>query len=191
MTNIREWEKLKYYDPEKILLGLRDIAVNFPFPRIPSNLTSQRKRELRRYGESRQCALFCYGISKVRNIKIQYADYEKSDYDFVGVYPEEGYLNYIPIQMKELVPEQVNPDAQLENELKKLQKYTDSQDLCVAIHLNRNESFDFKDINLPELNIRELWFFGAKDRSQSEWRILGDILNNPKVYEFFYPTTKA
>lgn len=188
MTKIREWEKLEYHDPEKILLGFKDIASNFPISSAPYNVASLRTRELRLYGESRQCALFCYGISKARNIKVHYAHLEKSDYDFVGVYPENDYLNYVPIQMKEFVPEKVNPKAQLENEIKKLQKYTDSQDLCVAIHLNRNISFDFKNIVIPELNIRELWFFGAKAPNQSEWWLLGNILNNPKVYEFNYPT---
>ena len=82
---LREWEKLEYFDPEKILKGLRDIAINLPLDTLPYEVASLRKRDLRSYGESRQCALFCYGMSKVLNTKVSYAHFENSDYDFVSV----------------------------------------------------------------------------------------------------------
>jgi len=184
---IREWEKLEYYDPERILSCLRDIALTLPLDTLPYSEASLRKRNLRQYGESRQCALFCYGISKAFNIKISYAHYERSDYDFVAVRVDDDNLYYTPIQMKELVPENVNSKVSLEQELEKLKKYSNSKDLVVAIHLNRAGKININELTIPELNISELWFFGAADETQEKWHLIGNILRNPQYYEFQYP----
>jgi hypothetical protein len=50
--NIREWEKLKYHDLEKILPGLRKIEQNYPLHKFPFKTASLWSRELRQYGES-------------------------------------------------------------------------------------------------------------------------------------------
>ena len=191
MLKIREWGKLKYHEPEEILLGLREIEQTYPLESLPYKEASLRTRNLRQYGESRQCALFCYGIGKALGLEVVYTQIEKSDYDFIAAFPKGDELNYVPIQMKEFVPEDLNPIASLEVELSKLKKYTDSSDLCVAVHLNRTATIDFNNLKIPKLDVKELWFFGAKRADQKEWWLLGNMMDNPKAYEFKYPTSKA
>ena len=123
---LKEWEKLEYYDPEKILKDFRDIALTLPLHTLPYDLASLRKRNVRLYGESRQCALFCYGMGKVLGTKVSYAHFECSDYDFVSVRQHGDTLYYTPIQMKELVPEETNPNTSIEKEIEKLKKYSKS-----------------------------------------------------------------
>lgn len=85
-------------------------------------------------------------------INVSYAHCEESDYDFVASYCYEDALNYVPIQVKELVPETLNSEAALNKEIGKLSKYADSTDLCIAIHLNRAESVNFSELEIPRLN---------------------------------------
>jgi len=42
-----------------------------------------------------------------------------------------------------------------------LTKYVDSDELTVAIHLNRQTSFDPVQLVVPALNIAALWVFAA------------------------------
>lgn len=185
---VRDWTRLKYHDPKEILLGLRDIAIKFPLSEMPYKVASLRTRELRQYGESRQCALFCYGMSKFLGTKILYAQYEASDYDFVAVREVDDILQYTPIQMKEIVPDTVNTKSTLDSEISKLCKYVDSKNLVVGIHVNRAGKLDLKNINIPKLNIAELWFFAAADENQSKWYLFGNMLKeNPRYLEFDYP----
>lgn len=185
MNRVREWAKLKYYDPKNILIELREIETKYPLEKMPYTVSTSRSRSLKQCGQSRQCALFCYGISQAFNITISYADSEESDYDFIA-YIKEHEL-FMPIQMKELVPEKVNSATDLECEIAKLEKYVDSHDLCVAMYLNRVSQLDFTKLRIPDLNISELWFFGAGDPSQSTWKLIGNVLDKPKLYAFEYP----
>lgn len=184
---IREWEKLEYHDPEHILKGFREIAINLPLDTLPYSTASLRDRELRIYGESRQCALFCYGMSKVLGVKVLYAHHEDSDYDFISFRVQNGTPYYTPVQMKELVPKHINPTTSLEHEINKLKKYSVSNNLVVAMHMNRAGSFNLHEIKIPKLNFPALYFFGAKDSTQEKWHLIGNMLNNPKCHEFEYP----
>ena len=85
------------------------------------------------------------------------------------------------------MPDNVNPTAELQLEINKLKKYVDSNDLCVAIHLNRAGRLELNKLEIPELNIKELWFFGATSLDQKHWLLAGDMLNEPRSYDFEYP----
>jgi hypothetical protein len=56
--SVREWSKLQYLDPVKVLVGLRNIALTHPLHELPQTFATLRSREMRPYGEGRQCALF-------------------------------------------------------------------------------------------------------------------------------------
>ena len=85
------------------------------------------------------------------------------------------------------MPAEVNAKANLQSEIDKLEKYADAADLCVAVHLNRAEKVEFGDLRIPNLNIGELWFFGATSLTQENWILVGNMLADPQVYEFEYP----
>ncbi|MES2949117.1 MAG: hypothetical protein V4858_11305 [Pseudomonadota bacterium] len=185
---VREWEKLQFIDPTRALVGLRNFASTEAFSDLPYEVASLRKRELRQFEESRQCALFCQGLSQVTGRKVTYAQSERADYDFIARFPKDGVLHYAPIQMKELVPEEVNPYANLQDELKKLAKYTDSQDLVVAVHVNRVTTIHLSQLILPQATIGALWFFGANDQTQNTWTIVGNLTRpGSRSCEFQYP----
>ena len=73
------------------------------------------------------------------------------------------------------------------DEIAKLTKYADSQDLVVAMFLNRTGRINLDEIILPDLNIAELWFFGSMSQDQSKWFLLGNLLGENRYFEFDYP----
>ena len=185
---IREWQKLHYLDPAKILRGLRAIATTQPLHKLPYEVASLRRRDLRPYGEGRQGALFCYGMSLALGARVSFAQAEASDYDIVARYMEGDTVTYVPVQLKELVPAQVNPRADLQLELDKIGKYVDSRDLAVAFHLNGDRRMEFSELRLPSDAIGSLWFFGATATEQRKWLLLGDMLKDERYWhEFEYP----
>jgi hypothetical protein len=114
---LRAWEKLKFLDSERILRGLHHIASTQPLHTLPRNVRELRRRDLRRYGEGRQAALFCYAMSQVAGVPVSFAQAEASDYDIIARYVVDEVARYIPVQLKELVPHYVNPAADLQAEL--------------------------------------------------------------------------
>jgi hypothetical protein len=185
---IRQWEKLRYLDSERILRGLRQIATSKPLHTLPYQVSSLRRRDLRFYGEGRQAALFCYAMSQVAGVPVAFAQLEASDYDVIARYVIDDTAHYVPIQLKELVPDQVNPHADLQAELSKIGKYVDSHELVVAFHLNSERHIDFSTLSFPVGTVGELWFFGATTRDQRKWVLIGNMLRQERfAYEFTYP----
>ena len=185
---VRSWQRLRYLDPEKILRGLREIASSHPLHQLPIEVAQLRTRELRPYGEGRQAALLCYGLSQMLGGPVSFAQHATSDYDVVARFLLDDAVHYVPVQLKELVSAALNPRASLQAELDKISKYVDSKDLVVAVHLNTARRLVFSDLKFPYGIVRELWFFGALSPDQSRWVILGNMLGpSPQVLEFSYP----
>lgn len=112
---------------------------------------------------------------------------EEEDYDFVSLWITGDTQHYAPVQIKELVPANVNPYSDLNEIISSLKKYSGSRDLIVGIHVNRAGALDISKIGVPKLNIREVWLFGSLTPDQSKWFLIGDVLNKPQCYEFYYP----
>lgn len=187
---IRQWQKLEYYNPETVLIRLRDFEQAHPLDELPYCVSSLRTNSLKTYRERRQCALFCYAISQLFKLDVRFACSEQSDTDFVGRYELPGEVHYVPIQIKELVPNEVRSDASLQTEINKLSKYADSKDLVIAFHLNRDERIDFSEIDFSAAQVKQLWFFGATVQSKGNWLLIGDLLSNDtQHFEFQYPST--
>jgi len=184
----REWLSLQYLDPERFLVGLREIALTLPLDELHYKVASLRTHDLRKASESRQAALFAHGMGQVLHAPIAFAVSEAQDYDVVVKYATEGKINYIPVQLKEWVPDFLNPSATLQSELSKLSKYTDSKDLAVAFHLNRDATVHLSQLQFPHGKIGALWFYGATDLAQERWCLIGNLmLPGAKAYEFQYP----
>ncbi len=183
-----EWTKLTYHDPEKVLKGLREIEPFFIQNAPNEKIRTLRTQTLKPHLEGRQGALFCLGLSKVVGEKIHFARHEQADYDIVTMFKHENELVFTPVQLKELVPEKLNPTATFEAELEKLsRKYVRSTNLVVAFHLNRRGRFDADKVRIPKLNISELWVFGAQSPDQRQWFLIGDLLKNASLSTFEYP----
>ena len=154
----RSWLGLNYLDPSQVLSGLRRLAESYPLDDLDYKLQSLRTRELRKAHESRQAALFAFGLGSALEVPIQYALSEEQDYDAVVRYQVDSGVIYLPVQLKEWVPGFLNPNSTLQSELDKLGKYVDSADLAVAFHLNRDANVQIQDLRLPMGKVGGLWF---------------------------------
>ena len=184
----RAWLHLHYADPKRILSDLRRIAETHPLEEYDYKVQSLRTRELRKAHESRQAALFALGLGIALDTPVQYAHSENRDYDAIVRYQLVSGVNYLPVQLKEWVPDFLNPSATLQNELDKLTKYVDSSDLAVAFYLNRDATINIQDLRLPYDSVGGLWFFGCIDPTKEKWFILGNMLiPGARRHEFLYP----
>lgn len=185
----RELQSLRYLDPERLLIGLRQIEQAYALQTLRYAASSLRTHDLKQFGEGRQAALFCYGMSKFLGLQVQFAQAETRDFDIIARYVANDEVSYVPVQLKEWVPCTVNPQASLQSEIDKLGKYADSKDLVVAFYLNRRARVTFSELRLPERRLAELWFFWAADPSQARWMLSGNLLDaDARAYEFLYPT---
>ena len=80
-------------------------------------------------------------MSQMVGAPVWFAQAEASDYDVIARYDRDNVTHYAPVQLKEFVPERVNATAELQAELNKIAKYTDSAELVVAFHFNRDATF--------------------------------------------------
>lgn len=182
----REWLQYNYLDPEKILVGLREIARTYPLDELRYHARTLRTRELRKYGEGRQAALFCYGMSRRLGTRVSFAQVERQDYDVIARYKLGGDVNFVPVQLKEWAPDILPSPSTLQTELDKLSKYADASDLAVVFHLNRETSIKLSELSLPK-TIGELWFVGCTEPSQNNWTLIGDLLKEAVANDFTYP----
>ncbi len=186
---MNEWESLKFSDPSKILPELQKIRVL-----VASSSLDERGKDLRTtlltpHRQAWEAAIFCYGMSILLETKVFVSPYEAADYDAVALWAEGDAKKFVPIQIKEVVPESLNSKTDLNQEIAKLaQRYPVSKDIVVVIHVNRNGRLDLSSIVVPKLNLGELWLIGASTPDQTKWFMAGDLLNNPKIFEFDYPT---
>jgi hypothetical protein len=187
---VRQWENEKYSDPSLILLGLREIQNEHDFTDIPEKVASLRIDSLKCHKEGREAALFCHGIgSAFLDTKVYFTMLEEEDYDFVALFEKDNEQHFVPVQLKELVPENLGNSKSLYEELEKLQKYSTSEDLTVAFYLNREASIDFGEIDIPDLNLAGLYFFGSASQDQSKWFIFGGKIGDFVMEHFDYPKT--
>lgn len=183
----REWLHYEYLDPEGILIELRKVSRTLPLNELQYDVRTLRSRKLRKFGEGRQAALFCYGMSCRLGVKVRFAQVERQDYDVVIAYEMDGEANFAPVQLKEWAPDILPSPQPLQVELDKLKKYTDSSDLAVVFHLNRQARVLLTELSYPT-NIGSLWFVGCTEPAQNHWTLIGDLLKDPGLAnDFTYP----
>ncbi len=156
-----------------------------------SELTQKAKQlrthSLDEWRETREAALFCYGMGQRTDQPVFLSRVESQDYDFVATWSVDETQHFTPVQLKEVVPSELNPTASIESVVRSLAKYVDSQDLTVAIHLNQRVYFDPQTLIVPPLPITGLWIFGSISIDQSEWGLWRDFLGQPEGSRFVYP----
>jgi hypothetical protein len=184
----RRWSKLRFYDPEIVLRELRQVELLIADAVVKERVRTLRTNMLKPHREGREAALLCHGIGKaVLGTTVFVAPGEDEDHDFISLWVIGDTQHYAPVQIKEFVPSNINPDSNLNEIISSLQKYSSSHDLIVGIHINREGSLDISKIDIPTLNIRELWLFGSLTQDQSKWFLIGDLLDKRGYYEFDYP----
>lgn len=156
---------------------------------LPPKIRHLRTNQLKRHQENRAAAIFSHGISKVTGTKVYLAPVEASDYDFVTFWQFEDTRHFCPVQLKEWVPEELNPSLEL-NELisSTARKYPSDTRTALAIHVNRALTLDLTNVQVPQLGFSALWLFGATSEDQQNWTIWGDFKSSPLAYQFSYPS---
>ena len=184
---LRGWNKLSYIDPCKYLSGLDSLHKVFDLSELPREIEELRTRELEHHRETREAAIFCYGLGQcVLGNDVDFSMHEVSDYDFVTRTIYDDSVVYVPVQTKELPPNTIGSKS-IESELEKLAKYGDSNDLVIAYHLNRCLNINIKNIKIPKLNIAAIYFFGMLPKPGNPWFISGGKLGEFGYGEFELP----
>ena len=189
LIRIREFEKLAYLDPKVVLAQLRKIELEVAKSNLSPKTRNLRTNILKRDRESREGALFCYGMSGRLGTTVYFSPVEAQDYDLVTRWVSGDCRHFAPVQIKEVVPAHLNQEASIQKTIDALDKYSDSKDLTVVVHLNQVCHFDPGELQVPNLCLAGLWIFGSVSEDQSQWRLWGDFLANVTVTEFSYPTS--
>jgi len=186
---VREFNQMDWVDPRQLLVNLRWLEFNLPAD-MDENIRRLRTNPLKEWQEARYAALFAYGISNaVLDRSTRFSKTEKVDFDAVMKWQKNGEDHYAPLQIKELPPDDINPDVSLDDILDKLGKYSGEDNLTVVVCLNRRTRVKFQPWDRESKpRVSELWYLGCTDAYQSKWFLYGSVLEqNPRRFDFEYP----
>ncbi len=77
---------------------------------MPDDIRNLRTNTLKELREGRDAALFSLGASRALGVPVGFARYEAADYDFVLTARIGDVQHFSPIQLKEWVPPDLNPE---------------------------------------------------------------------------------
>jgi hypothetical protein len=178
----------KRIDPKSALKKLRTmVEFDVALSDLAPDVKALRTQGLKRHREIRAACLFCYGLSCWLQQPVWVYPIEDADYDFVAGWDVAPDRHFAPVQLKEVVPEELNPNSSLQSIVDGLIRYQASEQLTAAIHVNRQGRFDPRTIAIPSLKIAALWIFAAMAEDQSRWGLYGNMLEEPVLTEFDYP----
>ena len=185
----RSWlnnaKKLELHDPSPFLARLRELEPQVARSHLPQSARSLRTNPLKEWKQIREAAIFCVGMSARIGHKVYLAKDESLDYDFIASWLADDTWHFAPVQLKEVVPAEVNPSSSLQATIDALpEKYVDPVDLTVAIYLNRAIRFEPTEIRIPPVRVGSLWVFGALSADKSQWGLWGDFLVKPEGSRF-------
>jgi hypothetical protein len=181
----REFSKYNYKSPRGWLQALREIEPLVDRSSLPYKVRSLRTHRLRRWNETRQAALFAYGLSeRMPQFQFDFACVERADYDAVIRCHRGRRQFFMPIQLKEYVPEKINPKVTLGGLLESLScRYPVSSDLVVVIYLNRTFRLNLEPIYCPQLTLGGVYLIGGMRRNR--WILVGDLLDQVAAISTF------
>ncbi|MGV8990120.1 MAG: hypothetical protein ACOH1Q_01825 [Thiobacillus sp.] len=180
-------QRSEFRDPRQFLVEIRKLEYLIAASELSQKAKRLRTNNLKEWREIREAAVFCFGMGQRIGQPVFLSRGESQDYDFIATWTLGEVQNFAPVQLKEVVPEEVNATASIEKVIGSLTKYVDSKDLTVAIHLNRQVHFDALELVIPPLPIAALWIFGSISPDQSEWGLWGNFLEKPEGSRFAYP----
>jgi len=188
----RQFSKYEYGDPYGLLRKLRELEGSPELQVMPENVRRLRTNGLKAEREMRDAALFCVGMSERLGLPIRFAPVEESDFDFVAACYADEIWHFLPVQLKECVPEDRNANGSVDSILAAtLRKYSDLSEITVALRFNRETRFEPEKLVLPDgIELGGLWVFGCVSADKSKWAIWGDFAareSAPVGIVFDYP----
>ena len=185
-TRLNAWAKLQFHDPEPVLKRLRALEYALATKDIEPKVLRLRTGDLKPEREARNAAIFTHGMASVVGTKVFMARHEADDYDFVAAWTENDACRFCPVQLKEMVPHDLNPGATLQKLVLSLGKYTPT-DTVVAILLNRSAQMEWDQVQQASVPFSQVWLFWQASPDGRRWAIQGDVLTAPVRYDFSYP----
>jgi len=186
---LRVFSQLQYIDPKSFLVELRQLEIEVALSKLDDRTRALRPNSLKQTREQRQAAVFCVGMSQRIGHPVYFAAHENQDFDFVAKWIIDDQYHFATVQLKEIVPKALNAQADINLIIESLDKYTDSAELTIAIHLNQSGRFEPKDLDLRHLNVSSVWVFAGTTLDQSRWNLWGNFTEeNPYGTQFEYPT---
>src|SRR5262249_28037092 len=174
---VREFSRFDYKSPRAWLQNLREIERIVACSPLPYEVRSLRTHRLRYWNETRQAALFAYGMSqRMPDFEFDFACAEAADYDAVVRWRRDDEQFFTPIQLKENVPEDLNAKSALEAVLEGLNRYSSSIDLVVVVYLNRRFRLRMLPIYCPPLKVAGVYLIGGIAPNKQRWLLVGDLL---------------
>lgn len=183
----REWSTYNYIDPVVYVTKLQKIRAMVSATDTPEKIRNLRTRKLAPEREAWDAGVFCYLLRERTDCEIYFAPVEDADYDAVFKWQEDGIQNFAPVQMKEVVPKELNQTQKVQDVLDSLIKYGTSSDLVVAIKLNRDERIEADKVITDDLPVAEVWFFGAADPQEKSWILFNKSGDNFEKSEHKLP----
>ncbi len=183
------FSQLQYLDPKRELqfaILNSGISALRLAPSSKTPLRPEHKREL----EHRQGAFFAYARTRAdgaKSRKFGMVPIQDDPVDSVLRYElPDGSFGYEPVQLKELVPEEVNRHQSIREIIEKIRIIVAcNEGLSIAVHMNREEVTDLKDFLGLELRGNKLWLFGLSDTNVGF--LAFDLSRNPQIVEFGMP----
>jgi hypothetical protein len=134
--------------------------------------------------------LLAYGLSKALDTDVAVVRGENEDYDCVLRTVGDDGLQFVGIQLKELPPEHPKRPVTLEGLLGDLADKRPT-DTTLVIRLNRTGYIPDEVLvavtKTAQLPFAEVWYLGATTPDGLGWCIYGDVMQQPRRYEFAYP----
>lgn len=157
------YEALQYLEPQKgVWRATRESVLRSLFPHGGPN---RRRDETKAKLEFRQAALFALGraiIDSDASLRFAMTTVQRESVD--AVFRSEASPNLFAferVQLKEIVPEAVDPRQTLEALLEDVRRtYGSGEALTIAIHLNRDVVTALGSVKAPEIRGVAFWLFG-------------------------------
>lgn len=184
---VRHLSKLDYVDPEGFLKSLAEYVDQRRdwLEGLPKSILSFRHDKLKDPREWVDAAIFSVGVSRVLKTPVWFSPTEDDDYDSVLSWDSNGRKQFCPVQLKELVPAELNEQASLKQVLENLRnKY---EGTLVAVKINRRGPFQPSTVEIPEnLSCLNLWMYGPVEGVKSEFFISGNFLDLDNLFTGTY-----
>jgi hypothetical protein len=108
----REWATLEYRSARDYLVSVAPLRAALAASDTDERIVNLRTNKLKQVGELWQASLFAHGVgSSVLGAEVYLAPVEDQDFDCVAQFLLDNTQHYVPIQIKELVPEHLNSSA--------------------------------------------------------------------------------
>lgn len=184
---LRELGQGTFRDPAPFLRRLRLLQDHLAEMPMDPQVRQLRTNRLKGWRESRVAALFCHGMGKRLGHTVYLSRGESQDCDFVASWMEGDLQQIAPVQLKEVVPTTMNAKSDVDSVIASLEKYADSADLSVVLHLNQQIRFEPARLRVPSLRLASLWVLGCTSPDGSEWGLWGNYFEDLEQTRFVYP----